>query len=312
MQRITESRSLVLSLVSAFVLSSTAGCDLDVVAVNTTAGILAKAEPVARSYFDWESAGQASPYGIIQLEGLHLVSPDNEKLALALVKSYMAYAYGWVMDSYEIARQNGDFELAEHHRQRAYLMYARARDIALRTASNYDPNLREKMNQNPKQLAQYFKQTFDKDALPSLFWLMMAWTSASNNSPNSEDMSDMPSLLALADWIASKDPGYGDAGALVVIGGYESSLPKALGGNPVKGREYFERALKLTGRKNHILLISFALLYAANAGERELYISTLREILEAGDQGNEYRMTNKVARRRAVRALARVEEIFYQ
>ena len=32
-----------------------------------------------------------------------LVSPDNALLTLTLVKAYMAYAYGWVMDEYELA-----------------------------------------------------------------------------------------------------------------------------------------------------------------------------------------------------------------
>src|ERR1700742_3056446 len=106
-----------------------AACHLDRVAVDTPPGFLARAEPVARSYFDWESAGYASPSGIIQLEGLHLVSPDNDALSLTLVKAYMAYAYGWVMDEYEIAYNAGDFDTAEHHKYRAHLMYSRARDL---------------------------------------------------------------------------------------------------------------------------------------------------------------------------------------
>jgi hypothetical protein len=279
--------------------------------VNTTVGLLARGEPVARSYFDWESAGQASPSAIIQFEGLHLVSPDNEQLTLSLVKTYMAYAYGWVMDSYEIARQAGDNELAEHHRMRAFNMYSRARDLALRAASRYDPELRERLNQDPKSIGAYLTKTFDKDALPSIFWLMMAWTSAANNSPNAEDMSDMASLLAIAEWVVKQDPGYEDASALVILGGYEASLPKAVGGQPAKAKAYFERALQLTGRRNHIMLINYAMLYATTTQDRALYVALLREILEAPDQGAAYRMTNKVARRRAVRALARVDDLFY-
>ena len=49
--------------------------------------------------------------------------------------------------------------------------------------------------------------------------------------------------------------------ALVFLGGYEASMPKAVGGNPEKAKDYFERALKLTGRKNHIVLINYATLY---------------------------------------------------
>ncbi|HEX4353004.1 MAG TPA: hypothetical protein VHZ95_08825, partial [Polyangiales bacterium] len=67
-------------------------CHLDRVAVDTTAGILTEAEGATRSYFDWESMGIAAPSGLVQLEGLHSVSPDNDQLSLTLLKAYMAYA----------------------------------------------------------------------------------------------------------------------------------------------------------------------------------------------------------------------------
>ncbi|MET0385495.1 MAG: TRAP transporter TatT component family protein [Polyangiales bacterium] len=311
MQLILPSRSALsrLALV-AFVVFT--GCNLDRVAVNTTAGVLAKSEPVARSYWDWESAGYATPAGIIQFEGMHLVSPDNEQLSLSLLKSYMAYAYGWVMDSFELARAAGDFELAEHHKTRAYLMYSRARDLALRCVVNREPGFREHLNDDPKAFAAFLRANFDEDDLPALFWLMMSWTSAINNSPNSEDMSDMTALRVIAQWVVDKDPGYEDAGALVFLGGFESSLPKAFGGDPVKGKAYFDRALELTGRKNHIVLINFATLYAVSVTDRELYLKLLHEIIEAPDQGAPFRMSNKVARRRAIRALARTDELFYE
>jgi hypothetical protein len=288
------------------------GCNLDSFAVDTTAGLLVKAEPVARSYFDWESAGAAGPAGIIQFEGLHLISPDNEDLTLALVKSYMAHAYGWVMDSYEIARAAGDFDLAEHHKLRAYNMYSRARDLALRAVAKRAPEVRAHLTDPPKTLAAYLEKNCDDDDLAALFWLMMSWTSAINNSPHSEDLADMAPLRVIADWVVKRNPGYEDAGALVFLGGFESSFPKALGGDPAKGRQYFDRALALTKRKNHIVLVNYATLYAVNAGDRALYIKVLNEILEAPDQGQPFRMTNKVARRRAVRALARTDELFFK
>lgn len=286
------------------------GC-LQRMAVDTTASILSEADIVARSYFDWESAGYAGPAGIIQFEGLHLLSPDNEELSLMLVKAYMAYAYGWVMDSYEVAMAKADFDLAEHHKYRAFLMYSRARDLALRVVAQHDPKVRDALTMEPKKLRAYLDRTFDEDELPALFWLMMSWTSAINNSPHSEDMADMAELRVIAHWIIDRDPGYEDAGALVFLGGFESSMPKAFGGDPAKGKEYFERALALTDRKNHIVLINYAMLYAVNVQDRALFVSLMHEIIESGDEGAPFRMSNKVARRRATRALARVDELFY-
>jgi hypothetical protein len=287
------------------------GCSLRRTAVNTTASVLAEGDIVARSYFDWESAGSATPAGIIQFEGMHLISPDNEELTLMIVKAYMAYAYGWVMDAYEVAQQKGDSEQADHHRQRAYLMYSRARDLALRAVEQRDPEIRQSLTLPPKELAAYLDRKFTVDDIAALFWLMMSWTSSINNSPHTEDLADMAQLRVIASWVIARNPGYEDAGALVFLGGFESSMPKAVGGEPEKGKAYFERAVELTKRKNHIVLINYAMLYAVNVGDRALYLSLMREIIEAPDQGAPFRMSNKVARRRAARALQRVDELFY-
>jgi tetratricopeptide (TPR) repeat protein len=307
-------RSLYLELfayvLAACVPLTASGCSLRRMAVDTTASVLAEGDGVARGYFDWESAGHATPAGIIQFEGMHVISPDNEELTLMIVKAYMAYAYGWIMDAYEVAQARGDFEEAEHHKQRAFLMYSRARDLALSALEKRDEGIRQALTKSPKELGEYLKK-FDDDDKPVLFWLMMSWTSAINNSPHTEDLADMAELRVIASWVIERDPGYEDAGALVFLGGFESSMPKAFGGDPAKGKQYFERALELTQRKNHIVLTNYAMLYAVNAPDRALFVSLMREIVEAPDQGAPYRLSNKVSRRRAVRALKRVDELFY-
>jgi len=50
--------------------------------------------------------------------------------------------------------------------------------------------------------------------------------------------------------------------------------------------------------------------YAVRRGDRELYVSLLREVLEAGDINPEQRLTNMIAKRRAARYLAQVDERF--
>jgi hypothetical protein len=215
------------------------------------------------------------------------------------------------MDEYEEADLKADFELANHHKQRGFLMYSRARDLGLHVVMRRDPTFADMIHQDPKTLRVHLDKTFDEDDMPALFWLMMSWTSAINNSPHMEDLTDMSALRVIAEWVVARDPGYEDAGALVFLGGFESSFPKQLGGHPEKGRAYFEQALELTQRRNHILLVNYATLYAVAVQDRALYLSLLREVMEAGDQGQMYRLGNKVARRRAVRALGRVDELFF-
>jgi hypothetical protein len=249
----------------------------------------------------------------MQLEGLHTISPDNETLSLTLAKAYMAFAYGWVMDKWEEATVKGDFDEAAHHQQRAFLMYSRARDLVMRVIQGHDPKFPEMVKQDPKAFTAYLRAEWNDpdDDLEKLFWLMMTWNSAVNNSPDMDASIDMPAIRTLAAYIAEINPGYEDAGALVFLGGFECSMPAALGGDPTKGRKYFDQAVALTKRKNHIVLLNFAQLCGVANQDRALYTALLREILEAPDQGNSVRLSNKVARRRAVRALARTDELFY-
>ncbi len=290
------------------------GCNVDRIAVNTTASVLVDAESGTRGYFDWESAGYAAASGIVQLEGLHSVSPDNEALSLTLVKAYMAYAYGWVMDAHDIAEARGDFETADHEQRRAYLMYTRAKNVALRVLRNRDAHFAEYLAKDPVTLRAYLAKHFHDvdDDVPPLFWLVMSWNAAVNNSPSMDEFVDMPAIRTIAEWIAHQNAAYEDAGVLVFLGGFASSYPKQLGGNPEQGKAYFERALALTQRRNHIALVNYATLYGINAQDRELFVSLLREVVQAGDAGGRYRLGNKVARRRALRFLARVDELFIE
>jgi hypothetical protein len=286
---------------------------LNKVAVNTTAGLLADAGDSTRAYFDYESAGYAAPSGIMQLEGLHTISPDNDGLSMTLAMAYMAYTYGWVMDAREVADLNGDFDLADHHRQRGYLMYTRAKDLMMRVATSRDDRIAKVLQSDPKTLRAHLKKNWNdpEDDIPVLFWLMMTWNSSINNDTGMDSLVDLPIIRALAEHIAAVDPAYEDAGALVFLGGFECSIPEQVGGNPKKGKEYFERALVMTQRRNHIHLLNYAQMCGVAAQDRALYVSLLREILEAPDQGSLHRLSNKVARRRAARALGRVDELFY-
>ncbi|HEX2678925.1 MAG TPA: TRAP transporter TatT component family protein, partial [Polyangiales bacterium] len=121
---------------------------------------------------------------------------------------------------------------------------------------------------------------------------------------------DMPVIKVIAQHIAHLDEGYEDAGALVFLGGLAGSYPRQFGGEPELAKKYFDRALELTQRHDHIVLVNYAIFYCVNAPDRALFEKLLHEVVEAGDQGAPYRLANKVAKRRALRLLARTDELF--
>lgn len=284
------------------------------VAIDTLVSSLEDGSDSLRAHFDWETAGHGAASGIMQLEGIYGLRPENEALALGLVKSYMAYAYGWVMDQYELAELAADYERAAHHQQRAYNMYTRAKRIAMRALELRDEGIKGKLSDGPADFLEYLRETYtdpEEDVAP-IFWLMMSWSSAVNNSPDGTEFTDMPYIKALAQRVIELDEDFGDAGALVFMGGLNGSYPEALGGDHKAAVEYFERALKSTKRRNHIVQVNYATLYAVTAQDRELFVRLLKEVVAAGDQGDLYRLGNKVARRRAERYLRQVDDLFFE
>jgi hypothetical protein len=287
------------------------GC-ISSLAADTTADFLTDAAPAVRGYFDYETAGYAAATGLIQLEGLHTVTPEHERLTLAMAQGYIAYAFGWVMDRQEDASLLGNYEEADRQQARAYVMYSRARQLVLKLMRKRDSGIDGALKGDPDQLRAYLRKHYpDPKRDPELvFWAAIAWGSEITNARSLDAVVDLPTVKILAEHSIALDERYENAGALALLGGIESSIPEQYGGDWKKGKAHFERALKISGRRNHLHHINYARIYAVNAQDKPLFVSLLREVLAAGDQGNDVRMSNKVARRRAERNLAHVDELF--
>lgn len=273
---------------------------------------MADAAPAARAYFDYESAGQSAAAGIFQLEGLHKISPDNAQLSLTLAQAYVVYAFGWVQDAREEAMFNADFELTDYHQQRAYNMYKRAYDLVFRIVCERDEQIAKLVKGDPDLLAKHLKEEWDdrEDDVELTFWWALTWGSVVTNSPDFDALVDFTAVKVVAAHVVWLDEKYENAGALAMLGGYESSYPEQLGGNWQKGREYFERAIELSKRRNHLHFINFARTYAVNAQDKALFLSLLNEVLGAPDLGDDVRLSNKVARRRAQRYIKYIDQWF--
>ncbi len=294
------------------VAATASGCNLNKIAANQTASLLVEAAPALDGFWDWEIAGLGTPGAIMQLEAMLSVSPDNEALALNVAKAYVGYGVGWVENDFEEAYKAGDFDKSDHLRHRARLIYMRARNLALRTMRNRDPGIDAALKGTGEELKAYLEEHYtEKDDVGPLFWAGMAWGAAVNMGLDQPDLlADIPVAKAIVSRAAELDDLYFNGGAYVFLGGMEAAFPPALGGDPEKGKVWFEKGLERTGRRNHMIQVNYARIYAVNAQNRELYVTLLKEVIESGDLGNDVRLNNKIARIRAVRYLGQVNEFF--
>src|SRR5262249_9772005 len=156
---------------------------------------------------------------------------------------------------------------------RAFLMYSRAHDLTLRLMRERDPHVDDLFKGDPDKFAAYLQRRYGKpEDVELVFWAAVAWGSTVTNAPTLDSLIDLPVVKVLAHHVVRLNENYEHAGALVLLGGFEASYPEQLGGNWKKGRQYFERALALSGRRDHVEIYNFARTYAVNAQDKALFL----------------------------------------
>jgi hypothetical protein len=297
----------------AFVVCAGAtACDVNAFVADSTGKLLHQAAPSLDAFFDYETAGAGLPGVILQLEAFYSVTQNNEMLSLDLAKAYVGYAQGWIEADLELADAKGDLEGAERARGRARNHYLRARNLALHAMRVRDPGIDEALQSGEEGLSRYLREHYEsKDDAPPLLWAGLAWGAAVNMSLDDPSLIlDLPLTKILVRRSMDLDDLFFNGGAYLFMGTAEATLPRAMGGDPELAREWFEKGLERTGRKNHMMLVNYAGIWAVNNQDRETFRSLLSEVLEAADLGPSVRLVNKVARVRAERLLALEDTLF--
>jgi tetratricopeptide (TPR) repeat protein len=291
------------------------GCNVQKFAANQTVKVAEAGSLGFNGFWDYEIFGQAVPAAILQSEALVQINPDNETLLTGLARTYVSYAYGWLQDRWEVADERGDFEQADELEVRVMHIYERAGHLGLRVVHRHDPKgqLQAQLKSGKvEQLKAYLRENYqDQDDVPGLYWAGLAWGSAMANSGGDlNKLADAPMARALLERSVELDRGYADAGGLGVLGTVEASFPELFGGDLEKARSYYDQALVQCNRRNHLILLSYAKVYAVAKQDRALFLKLLREIMDAPDLGPDIRMSNKIARHRAKRYLKHVDDWF--
>ena len=74
------------------------GCDTVRLAAASSAELFTRAQPAIEQYWEYETAGKAAPAGILQLEGVLRIVPDNERILILTIGAYLGYGVGWIED----------------------------------------------------------------------------------------------------------------------------------------------------------------------------------------------------------------------
>jgi len=136
----------------------------------------------------------------------------------------------------------------------------------------------------------------------------LAWIRAHSDDWNA--LAELPHMEALLNrYLEIGEPE--DAGSVYTYLGILATLrPPALGGEPEKGRAFFERAIELTDGEDLAAKVEFARGYARLMYDRELHDRLVAEVLEADPEVDGYTLTNVLAQRDAAMLAATADEYF--
>ncbi|MGD8606553.1 MAG: TRAP transporter TatT component family protein [Myxococcales bacterium] len=297
------------SLIGALCVMALGGCDVAKFTADSTTGLFARAAPAFESYWDYDLAGEAVPATIVQLEGILRVVPDNESILEQLSQAYIAYAYGWVEVEVEEDEFEGEYGEADEQRNRARIMYLRAKDLTRDRIRLLHPSVDQAVAGSVEDLEAWLNDEFEeKSDAEMLFWHGYAWGSYINTAK--DDMEAIANLAYAKAFVARSielDPDYYNASGYTFMG---VAIASELAGDMDQAKDYFEKAMAATEGRALSNQVNMARYYAVKTGNRELFDKLLNEVMDADDPLPEARLANRMARERAELYIENADQLF--
>ena len=123
-------------------------------------------------------------------------------------------------------------------------------------------------------------------------------------------LAELPQMEALFDRYVDISGDEVNSAVYTYMGILLTLRPPALGGEPERAREYFERAIELTDGRDLGVKVEYARGYAKLLYERELHDRLLNEVLAADPYYDGYTLSNVLAKEQAEILLAEADDYF--
>jgi hypothetical protein len=242
---------------------------------------------------DPETVRDGAPAYMLLLDSLIEGNPDDPAILAAAANLYASYGAVFADDP-----------------QRAARLTERARDYASRSlCESFEP------------ACAWDERTYDEfegslaglddkhaDVVYAYGVASLAWIRA--HADDWAALARLPHMEALLNRYLEISDGEAAGTIYSYLGILVTLRPPALGGDFDKGRDYFERAIALSGGADLSAKVEYARGYARPLYERELHDRLLYEVLEADPNVDGYTLTNVLAQRDARTLLATADDHF--
>ena len=242
---------------------------------------------------DPETVRDGAPAYMLLLDSFLEGSPDDPALLAAAANMYASYGAVFADDPERASR------LTERARDYGFkaicLSFEPACDWHGMTFDAYEATLSKLSDKHADVVYAY--------GLSSLAFIRA-------HSDDYNALARLPHAEVLLTRYLEIDDGESESSVYVYLGILATILPKALGGQPEKGRAAFERAIELSDAKDLNAKFEYARSYARPLYKRELHDRLLNEVVAADPNVPGYTMTNVLAQRDAAVLLASGDDYF--
>ncbi|HKU41816.1 MAG TPA: TRAP transporter TatT component family protein, partial [Polyangiales bacterium] len=301
------------ALLALAVLVCASACNLTAITIKGTVDATREFTTEHGGEFaDPEIVGPFLAGGLVTAEGTLYYVPDYEPLLQGTIYNNVAYGVGWLQAQSQEAELAGKYDEAEHLNKRAGLLFARALTLTKRMLRLRDEGFDKAMASGVDKFKIWVDDNFYEkdDAEPLLVAGLAMLVSMLESEEGLAAAVDRPYAQYMVERSVELDPTIQGGTGLATLGQVWCTVPAMVGGNPKFGLELMQRAMAITNRGSHGVLVSAAERCAVALQDRKMFHDLLMEVIEAGDVPK-YRLANKLARRRAERLLKQIDELFY-
>jgi hypothetical protein len=257
-----------------------------------------EASSVINTLHDFEIAREAAYGGMGQLEGLHLLVPDNKDGLLLLLKAWSGIAFAFMDDEREEALDHKDEQMAAYHEARARAGFKRARFYG-EELLGLDADGFKGAQRNADTLRAWVTANFnDKEDAEPLLWLAFSIVGrVAFDLDNPETVAELWIGVELLEHVVKLDPEIENGTAYTMLGAAHAGLQQW-----AEAKSDFDNSLRVGKGKLVTAQLTMAVRYYCPKRDKKNYFAALDAVLAAGDLP-EQRLSNVLAKRRARRYL---------
>ncbi len=243
---------------------------------------------------DLQTVEAGAPAYLLMIDSFIKGDPQNVSLLLSAATLYTAYADVFVTNN----------------EKRAGRLSEKALNYSLQAMCFKKPGACQLRKLKFNNFEQLLSEMTSPD-VPLLFTLGSSWVSWIKSHKNDWNaIAELSRIEVIMKRIKELDDTYQDGGVYLYLGGLATLVPPALGGKPEVGKNYFEKAVKMSNGKNLMAKVIYAQQYARMMFDRKLHDKLLKEVMDANPDIPGYTLINTFAQKQAKALIDNANDYF--